>query len=218
MIRLLVKKELLPSLKTDQCFIEAIQLSRILCAIRYNKVIYAMLVEKGDMDVYLQLYLVINHGAVLYEGIKTFKGLEKSLKDLESYKKNIEQIGDIKKKEESFIDEVLRKIRVKVAFHFDKQVITRELVDFINDCIHENEDMRFVTGNTEQIKDMRFTLVDNLNLRFIVGLIKGEGLSYEDKSKLLAKRLIELSTSFCFILEQIISEMVKDYCQLVEQK
>ena len=218
MIRLRAKKEFLPLLKTEPRFIEAIQLCRILSAIQYNKVIYALLSERGDFDTNLQLNLVINHAAVLYEGIKKFNTLAERLKNMESYKKNIEKIEKLADRENSFINEVLHNIRRKVAFHFDKQVITRELAEFIDDCIHEDEDMIFVAGSTDQVKDMRFLLADSLNLRFIVGLVKGEQLSYVEKFKILTTTLIGLSGSFCDILEEIIPEMVADYCELVDQE
>ncbi|MGB7295707.1 MAG: hypothetical protein WBC70_08975 [Candidatus Aminicenantales bacterium] len=218
MIRLRAKKESLPLLKTEPRFLESIQLCRILSAIQYNKVIYALLSERGDFDTNLQLNLVINHAAVLYEGIKKFNTLGESLKYLESYKKNIEKIEKLADRDNSFINEILHNIRRKVAFHFDKQVITHELAEFIDDCIRENEDMIFLAGNTEQVKDMRFLLADSLNLRFIVGLVKGEDLSYVDKFKILAKKLTELSGLFCDILEEIIPEMAADYCELVEQE
>jgi hypothetical protein len=218
MKRLRVKKELLPLLKTEPRFIEATQLCRILSAIQYNKVIYALLSEREDFDTNLQLNLVINHAAVLYEGIKKFNTLAERLKDLESYKKFIEKIEGLADAENSFINDVLRNIRRKVAFHFDKQVITRELVEYIDDCIREEEDMIYVASSTDQVKDMRFQLADSLNLRFIVGLVKGADLSYVEKFKVFAKELIKLSGSFCDILEEIIPEMVTDYCELLEQE
>jgi len=217
-MRLRAKKEFLALLKTEPHFIEAIQLCRILSAIQYNKIIYALLIEKGDFDTNLQLNLVINHAAVLYEGIKKFNTLADRLKSLESYNKNIEKIEQLTDKENPFINDILHNIRRKVAFHFDKQVITRELAEFIDDCIREDEDMIFVAGSTDQIKDMRFLLADSLNLRFIVGLVKGKNLSYVEKFEILAKSLIELSGSFCDILEEIIPEMVEDCCELVEQE
>lgn len=218
MIRLRAKKEFLQSLKTEPRFIEAIQLCRILSAIQYNKVIYALLSEREDFDTNLQLNLVINHAAVLYEGIKKFNTLAERLKNLESYNKNIKKIENLADRDNPFINEILHNIRRKVAFHFDKQVIDRELAEFIDDCAREDKDMIFIAGSTDQIKDMRFLLADSLNLRFIVGLVKGENLSYVEKFKILTKSLIELSGSFCEILEEIISEMVDDYCEIVEQE
>ena len=218
MVRLRVKKELVQTMSTEPPFIEAIQLCRILSAIQYNKVIYAMLVGQEDFNTSLQLNLVINHAAVLYEGIKKFNALNKMLEKLESYKKNREVIERISSEENNLFGEVIYNIRKKVAFHFDKHVISRALGKFVADCIRENEDIIFIEGKTNLVKDMRFLLADNLNLRYVLSLIKGSGLSHEEKFRILAGELLKLSKLFCGILEEIIPEMVEDYCELVEQE
>ena len=79
MKRIIVKKELYQSIKDDEKFLDAIQLCRILSAIQYNNVIYAMLIENKEFDTYLQLHLVIYHASFLYEGIKKFNIIKKNL-------------------------------------------------------------------------------------------------------------------------------------------
>lgn len=218
MIKLRVKKELMQSIHTEAYFIEAIQLCRILSAIQYNKVIYAMLSQEEDFNTNLQLSLIIYQAAILYEGIKKFKTLTEMLKDFESYKKNLENIERISNEKNTFFEEVICDIRNKVAFHFDKQVIARALEEFVADCIREDEEIIFIEGKTDLTKDTRFLLADNLNLRYILGLIKGKELSYEEKFKILARELLELSKIFCEILEEIIPEMVEIFCEISEQE
>jgi len=218
---LIIKKELLLSIKYEQKFIEAIQLSRILSAIQYNKVIYAKVCEKDDIDSSLQLNLVINHAAVLYEGIKKFNTLKAKFKDLESYKENFDEIEKIFKeaeKENIFYKNVLYKVRKKVAFHFDKHVITKMLGEFISECVKEDKEVIFIQGKTELVKDMTFRLANNMNFRYILKLVGGKNLSYEEKFKKMAKELLDLSKLFCGVLEEIISELVKDYCILKEEE
>ena len=84
MKRLIVKKELLPSIKNEQKFIYAIQLSRILGALHFNKIIHTKVDKDEKLSPSIQLNLLLNHAAVLVEGIKKFKGLKSKLKDLES--------------------------------------------------------------------------------------------------------------------------------------
>ena len=85
MKRLIVKKNLLPSIKNEQKFINAIQLSRILGALHYNKIILSKMDKENNLNPSIQLYLLLNHAAVLQEGIKRIKRLEAKLKNLESY-------------------------------------------------------------------------------------------------------------------------------------
>ena len=46
MLHCIVREELLPTIKDDDKFINAINLSRILSAIRYNQMIYLIVTEK----------------------------------------------------------------------------------------------------------------------------------------------------------------------------
>ena len=215
MKRIRIKKEFLPSINTEEYFIEAIQFCRILSSIQYNNVIYTMLSERKDFDTCLQLNLIINHAAILYEGIKKFNTLTERLKKLESYKNNLEKIEKISNGDNIFIDEVIYNIRRKVAFHFDKHVIAQTLGEYVSNCICEDEDIIFIEGKTDTKKDMRFLLADNINLRYVLGLLKDKDSSYEEKFKILARELLELSKIFCEILEEIIPEMVEDYCELL---
>jgi len=139
------------------------------------------------------------------------------LKNMESYKNNLDKIQNISNGKNVFIDEVICNIRRKVAFHFDKHVIAKTLGEFVSDCIRDKEDIIFIEGKTDTEKDQRFRLADNLNLRYILGLINCKNSSYEEKFIIVAKELLGLSKLFCDILEAIIPEMVIDYCELVEK-
>ena len=216
MIRLIVKKEFYQSIKDDEKFLSAIQLCRILGAIQYNTVIYAMLTENEEFDTYLQLHLVIYRASFLYEGIRKFNIIKKGLENLESFKKNKEIIEKYFNEANPFFKDVICQIRRKVALHFDKHVIVRKLEEFVTECDNENEDVVFIEGKTDLFKDMKFRLADNLNLRYFLGLIKG--ISYEDKFKTFALELTELSKLFCDTLQEIIPELIQDYCVLIEQE
>lgn len=113
---------------------------------------------------------------------------------------------------------MLSKIRTRVAFHFDKNVIIQTLQEFIDECDKENEKVIFIQGKTDLIKDMKFLLADTLSLRYILNLVKEKDLSYPEKFKIVAKELLDLSKSFCDILQEIIPELVKDYCILKEEE
>jgi len=219
MKRLIVKKDLYQSVKDDEKFLEAIQLCMILSAIQYNNVIYAMLIENEEFDTYLKLHLVIYHASFLYEGIKKFNTIRnrwKELEDLESFEKNKEIIEDNFGENNSFFTDVLYYIRRKVAIHFDRHVVVRKFEEFLNESKRENEDVVFIESKTDINKDMKFSLANNLNFRYILGLITDK--SYKEKFKTLALELTKLSKLFCDTIQEIIPELIQDYCVLIEQE
>jgi len=218
MKRIIVKKELYQSIKDDEKFLDAIQLCRILSAIQYNNVIYAMLIENKEFDTYLQLHLVIYHASFLYEGIKKFNIIKKNLENLESFKKNKEIIEKYFNETNPFFNDVIYQIRRKVALHFDKHVIIGKLEEFVTECDNENDDVIFIEGKTDLFKDMKFRLADNLKFRYILGLIKSKNISYEEKFKTFVLELTELSKLFCDTLHEIVPELIQDYCELKEEK
>ena len=218
MKQIMIKDSSLPSIASKSDFAEAIQLCRILSAIQYNKVIYAQLSKSKDFSTNLQLHLIINHGAALYEGIKKFITLKNRLKNLRSYKKNQKEIEAVISTENTFVNKVLRKIRTKVAFHYDKQVIANTFEKFVLESIKSKEPVIFIEGKTEMVKDMNFPLADSLNLRYILGLVGGKDLNYKEKFKILSSQLLKLSNSFCTILQEIIPDLVEDDCEFLEVK
>jgi len=218
MKHLIVKKELYQSIKDDEKFLGAIQLCRILSAIQYNNVIYTMLIGNEEFDTYLQLHLVIHHASFLFEGIKKFNIIRnnwKELESLESFIKNKEIIEEYFSDNNSFYTDVLFSIRSKVAFHFDGHVVVRKLEEFLNESERKNEDVVFIDSKTDLNKDMKFSLANNLNFRYILGLIQGE--SDEEKFKTVALELTKLSNLFCNALQEIIPELIQDYCELIEE-
>lgn len=177
------------------------------------------LFEKSEINTSIQLNLLLNHAALLCEGIRKFKTYEEGLRDLETYKNNMDNITIILnglKEGDSFYHSTVCKARHKIAFHFDKCVITEVLGEFINEHLEENEDVVFVQGKTDLEKDTIHLLADNMNFRYILKSIPGDKLSYEEKFKILATELLDLSKIFCDTLESMIPELIQEYCELKE--
>jgi len=219
MIRLILKRGLLPDLKDEEKLIYAIQLSRILSSLRYNQIIHEKIFEKDNGNTNIQLNLLINHAAVLCEGIKKFETLKAKLVSLDAYKENIVKIKNIfneTENENSFYNTVIYKIRNKIAFHFDEDVITEVLEEYIDEHLKEKEDIVFFQGKTELVADTIYPLADNINFHYILKSIKGENLSDKDRFIILSKELLNLSKLFIGILENIIPELIQDYCELKE--
>ena len=216
---IVVKNEYLSLIQDDKNFINSVQLGRILGAIQYNKIIYAKIMENENANTSIQLYLLLNHAALLFEGIKKFYSSKSDFEDLNFYKKNLDRIKIILSEaedENSFNNKVLKKIRNRIVFHFDKGVIREVLSEFIDDSLKEKEDLILIQGETELVKDTAYLLSDNMNINYVLKSINGEKLSNEDKFKILSGTLLNLSELFCDILASIIPDLIEDYCEFKE--
>lgn len=220
MKKIVVKKEYLPSIKNDKRFINAIQLGRILGAIRYNKILHAEISKDKEANTSLQLHLLLNHAALVYEGITTFKKTKSNFENLDYYKKNLDKIKiilDEAKNKKSFTNKILKKIRDKIAFHFDEDVTKEILGRIVDDSLKERTDVVLISGKSERIKDITYLLADNVNINYVLILINGKGISEREKFKILSKNLLELSGLFCEILDVLIPDLIEDYCVLKEE-
>lgn len=220
MKKIVVKKEYLPSIKNDKRFINAIQLGRILGAIRYNKILHAEISKDKEANTSLQLHLLLNHAALVYEGITTFKKTKSNFENLDYYKKNLDKIKiilDEAKNKKGFTNKILKKIRNKIAFHFDEDVTKEILGRIVDDSLKERTDVVLISGKSERIKDITYLLADNVNINYVLILINGKGISEREKFKILSKNLLELSGLFCEILDVLIPDLIEDYCVLKEE-
>lgn len=214
MLHCIVREELLPTIKDNNKFINAIQLSKILSAIRYNQMIYLIVTEK-DTNSSIGFHLFLNQAALLFEGIKTFELLKSEFESLESYNKNIEDIEEIFREKEdinSFYNRVLKKARNKIIFHFDKEVIKEIFEGFVNDCISKGKNIMFASGKTELIADINYNLADDMNFNYLLKLTNDNNLPEENKFTNMVKELSNLSKLFCGVLEHLIGELIQDIC------
>jgi hypothetical protein len=221
MNRIIVKKELLPEIKNVQNFINGIQLSRILSSLRYNLVIYEIIDKEDNVTLNIKLNNFLNHAALLCEGIRKLKELESKLKELKSYQQNLDEIQRIfteLKNKNSFLSNVLCRVRNKIVFHFDKCITNEIFEEVVNECIREKRDIIFASGKTEQVKDMTFDLADNIDINYILKFVNGKTESNEDKFKSMVQDLLKLSESFSGILEDLVAELIQDYCEVEEEK
>jgi len=215
---MILRKEIMATVRNDETFLRIIQLMRILGTIRYNQIIYLQTEEAG-LKTNLKFYILMNLAAALYEGISKFSQVHAPLVRLEYYKNNCEPIRKILKEKgdfDSFTNRVLSKIRNKIAFHFDEDVIKEIISEFLDSFEVGDPDIVVISGESKQVKDTTYELADNLDFNFVLKLIDKKLTTKEEKFKYLAQNLIEISRSFCSILEGIIAEIVPVYCELKE--
>lgn len=219
MKKIVVKEEYLLSIKNEKNFITAIQLGRMLGAIRYNKILHVQVIEDEEMSTSLKLHILLIHAAYLFESIKKFNETKSNFENLENYKKNTDKIDKILNEandSNSFTNKVLKKIRNKIAFHFDEDVIEEVIGKFVDDSIKENRDVVLISGKSELVKDTTYLLADNMNINYVLGQIEGEEKSEKEKFIILSEKLLDLSGSFCELLDLLIPDLIIEYCEMKE--
>jgi hypothetical protein len=111
---------------------------------------------------------------------------------------------------------VLKKVRDKIAFHFDEIVIKKIIGNFVDNCIKEKGEIVLISGKSESIKDTTYILADNMNVNYVLSSMKEEGISDKDKFRILCKKILYLSEQFCEILGELIPDLVLKYCEYKE--
>lgn len=218
MEKMILKQEALAAVRNDEKFLRIVQLMRILGTIRYNQIIYVQIEEAG-LKTNLKFFILMNLAAALYEGISKFSQVHAPFVRLDYYKSNNDTIRKILKEKgdfNSFTNRVLSKIRSKIAFHFDDSVIKEVINEFLDSFKAGDPDIVVISGESKQVKDTTYELADNMDFNYVLKLIDEKLTTKEEKFKYLAQNLIEISRSFCGILEGIIAEIVPEYCELIE--
>ncbi len=220
MKKIIVKKKYLPSIKNENKFINAIQLGRIVGAIRYNKILHAEICKDNEVNTSLQLYLLLNQAALVFEGIKNFNKTKSDFEELHYYKSNRDKIDVILSEfndSDSFSNKVLKKNRNKIAFHFDREVTEEVLEKFVDHSLRENKDVVLISGKSELVKDTTYLLADNMNINYVLESINEKELSEREKFRIFCTKLLELSGLFCDIIDELIPDLIKEYCEVKEE-
>jgi len=87
----------------------------------------------------------------------------------------------------------------------------------VHDSMKENKEVVLISGKSELVKDTIYLLADNMNINYVLKTINGKGISDSDKFKILSEKLLKLSGLFCDILEELIPDLIKDYCEVIEE-
>lgn len=217
MKKIIVKKESLLNIHKAQKFLNAVQISRILSSIRYNQIIYYTLDKEDNIRTNIKLHNFFNHAALLCEGARKLKELEPNLKQLDSYQRNLEKVEKIfseLKDKRSFLRNVCCRVRNKIVFHFDRCITYEMLEKIVNEFIKNKKDLVFASGTTELVKDMTFDLADNIDFNYILKFVSDTAKSDKEKFTTMIKELNKLSALFTGILEDMLSELIQDYCKL----
>ncbi len=210
-----IKERYIEELKSSKDLILAIQLSRIVNSLRSNFRSYINVSNKDDLlDLKDRMDLLLIHGAMLYEAIHEFSSISKRLSKLDFWKKNTEQIKRLQREnndKDSFTNIVLKSIRNKIFFHFDREVVIESLRNF-----NLHDEPVFILGKSILRKDMRYSLADDLVLTYLVNLYPKFNDMYQRYEE-TRKKIVELSDTTCSVFDSIIGELLKDKLDSIKE-
>ncbi len=194
------------TIKDDPDFVLAIQLSRIVNSLRSNLRSYLKVSSDSKlMDTKDRLDLMLIHGSMLYEAIKVFSSHGKRFKKLKLWSEKEEEFKFFNRErgnDKSFTNVVLSKIRNKLFFHFDHEVISETLENF-----EFPNGITFLMAQSTKVGDSLYTLADDLTLTYLINLQSIEG-SNEEKYKSVENQIIDFSKRLGELFDKIISELL----------
>lgn len=210
-----IKEDYIEKLKSSEDFILAIQLSRIINSLRSNFRSYINVSNSDDLlDLKDRIDLLLIHGAMLYEAIHEFSSMSKRLAKLVFWRKNAKQIKMLQREnndKDSFTNTVLKSIRNKIFFHFDKKVIRDALSKF-----NLHDEPVFIIGKSTSRKDMRYSLADDLVLTYLVNLFPKYNDMFQRYEE-IREKIIKLSDTTCSVFDNIIGELLKDKLDIIKE-
>jgi len=204
-----LKTENAQDLKSDENFVVAVQLARVVNALRSNWRAHIcishddkLLIAKDRLD------LMLCQASMLYEAVREFSRLSKHLSSLEYWRTHPDEIRCLQTEsndQSSFTNTILKNIRRKVYFHFDRDIISDRI------SYHPmGNNVDFMIGQSTTRKDVVYSLADDLILSYVVSLSSEPALKPLEKYDRFEKKVIKLSDQLCSLFDNLIKELMRD--------
>jgi len=216
MYKIFITKEQFNSLKDNINFLNAIRLSRIVNAIRASQsFIHRSIKDNTSRGLRDKFEAIQYYGAVLFEGMKTFHSMKKQLEPLEEYKENISDINYLFKELENdntFSKKILKRIRNKLVFHFDKDVFLKAIsaMDLPSDTFI------IIEGDSEKNIDTNAQSVTMLYFNYLISFIDKD-ISDIDKLTFIYEQIDMLSKKLLTVIENIIYGLLNSIAESEEK-
>ena len=214
--RVQLKPECFKDLRSSDDFVVAIQLSRIVNALRANLRAQICISHESELLIAKdKLDLILCQASMLYEGIKEFSKLSGNLHALTYWKAHLEEIHELQTEHNnlvSFTNTVLKNVRNMVFFHFDSNIISEMIEDhpFVGD-------INFMVGDSKERKDILYSLADDLILSYLVSLCTEPIEDPFEKYAAIEKRIMHLSDLLCSIFDNLIKELLADKLLFIKE-
>jgi hypothetical protein len=207
-----VTKEEFEKLKNNDKFVTAIRLLRMESAIITSLSLFERstngIEKETSRDKRDRFESILYYGATLYQSLKTFSQMKEKLENLDEYKKNIAEINKLisgLNNDDSFIKNILGKMRDKLVFHFDNNpfVETFSILDS-----SESEVVIF-EGDSYASVDANFPIVFEIYYNYLIKQFGIEG-SDEEKLEKIFNEMNLISRKLREIIGNIAGELLKD--------
>ena len=211
-----LKSDNTQDLKSDENFVIAVQLSRVVNALRSNWRAYIYISHDDKLlRTKDRLDLMLCQASMLYEAVREFSRLARhlsSLKYWETHPVEIKCLQTENNDQSSFTNTVLKNIRRKVYFHFDRDIISDRI-----SCHSISNNVDFMIGQSLTRKDVVYTFADDLILSYIVSLLSEPELEPLEKYVRFEKKVIKLSDQLCSLFDNLIKELMRDKLKFVKE-
>ena len=214
MNRIRISGDNIDKLKKQRSFKLAVQLSRLLNVIRANQRQYLRINDDDDpANVRDRIELILYHGAIVYESLKTLLGYSRDLKQLKSWSDNsitVKKIQSEFNEQKSFTKKYLEPIRNKILFHYEIEVF-----DSILENYALSQNAIFAEAKSERTIDLAFTLADELLVNYMIQRIE-EPISESEKWGFLEEKLLEISNDLSSLLYDFVLELLSGHFYIEE--
>ena len=160
---IICSKDTFDSVKKDKRFLNLLTLARFLNALRFSqKAGIDAKDPENPCDARSRINSFFFSASILYEGFRFVeKKMTRDLKDRDSYKSGFKVLLK-DPKVQNFKKKVLKRMREKFVFHFDKEVPSESLENF------ELPEYKFATGIGEAGGEMVFLLADEVVINWLL--------------------------------------------------
>lgn len=204
-------------LKTNRSFKIAIQLSRLSNLIRANQRQYLRIPnDKDPANMRDRFELILYHGAIVYEAIKTLLRYSKDLKNLPTWCQESETVKRLYKEwnnNKSFTNKYLKTVRNKLLFHYDIAAIERVVSEYRFD----SEEIIFAEASSDSKIRLAFMLADQIILHYLMEQID-DNVDYDNRWGYFEERLLGISEDLSNVIEGCTIDLIKDYAYIQEHQ
>ncbi len=197
--KLTIDRSVFGRIKTDEMFVTAVQLSRIVNSLNAIGRMYMRVPDDGLLSNSKdKLEVMLIYGSLLYEGLHEFQHLCRTLHRLPSWDLHLPEVEFLNREighSGTMFRKVLQPVRNQVTFHFERDAVVEALEN-----LQVANDVDFAIAETPRHFDVIYGLVDNLILLYLkrkdatdrsVDEFYGSYIHYVGS---LATRLIDLSS------------------------
>ncbi len=196
------------TIKNDNRFLIGLQFSRLYNVVVSNQRRYQRIENDGQpANSRDRLETIIYHSAIVFESIKSISDLENQLKGMSCWKDcddKYRRVADQFHTKGSFWDLVLRRIRNRLIFHYDSDIIKTALEKF-----PITEKAVFAYSKDTKVINVAFTLIDEILIDYLVKLHNPDIPEKESLAQ-FQQKLLELSHDVTYVLQDVIIELLND--------